>query len=172
MAMTQLPLKYYSQCFSFNSKDNLEERARLDSIQKPLNSFFLYIRAKRDDIAKDYKIHKSHEITKKAAELWSKESKDVKQRFRKMSIDTHTKFKEMLSSRVKSGATKGSIQKKTRILLPATLCKEKSYHRLYYLSRHIGFVSADVYEATRLDSDIQEDECLGSPTPTNISVGC
>ncbi|KAJ3318533.1 hypothetical protein HDV06_000416 [Boothiomyces sp. JEL0866] len=164
-----MPLKYYSQCFSFNSKDNLEERARLDSVQKPLNSFFLYIRAKRNDIAKEFKIHKSHEITKKAAELWTKESKDVKERFRKMSIDTHSKFKELLASRLKTKITKSPVQRQNRILLPAKSHPDKTQYRLCYVSQYIGFVSPDVYEATRLDTDL--DECQGSPTLTNNSTG-
>ncbi|KAJ3271934.1 hypothetical protein HDV01_006068 [Terramyces sp. JEL0728] len=134
MTIQTLP-KYHSQCFTF-SKDSSDRSSR--NIQKPLNSFFLYIKAKRDEIAKEYKIHKSHEISKKAAELWGREPRDVKEKYREMSIETHARFKK-LSSKVKSW--KSPIQK-NRLILPSKV------------AQYIGYVSADVFEATRLDADM------------------
>lgn len=62
--------------------------------KKPLNSFFHYRKAKKQEIVRNYHITKSHEISKKAAELWAKESKEVRNHFHQISLDEHNKFKE------------------------------------------------------------------------------
>ncbi|KAJ3271932.1 hypothetical protein HDV01_006066 [Terramyces sp. JEL0728] len=62
--------------------------------KKPLNSFFHYRKSKKQEIVRNHHITKSHEISKKAAELWAKESKEVRDHFHKLSLEEHNKFKE------------------------------------------------------------------------------
>ncbi|KAJ3313047.1 hypothetical protein HDV04_002335 [Boothiomyces sp. JEL0838] len=62
-------------------------------IQKPLNSFFLYRRSKKEEICRKYKIRKSHEVSSKAAEMWAKESQEVKDYFQHISLQSHDEFK-------------------------------------------------------------------------------
>ncbi|KAJ3256995.1 hypothetical protein HK103_004978 [Boothiomyces macroporosus] len=61
--------------------------------KKPLNSFFLYRKSKKEFISKTFNLTKSHQISKKAAELWSKESKTVKEHFQELSQKEHDEFK-------------------------------------------------------------------------------
>ncbi|KAJ3318523.1 hypothetical protein HDV06_000406 [Boothiomyces sp. JEL0866] len=65
------------------------------TIKKPLNSFFLYRKSKKQEIIRNYDITKSHEISKKAAELWQLESKETKDYYAQLSLDEHNKFKEL-----------------------------------------------------------------------------
>ncbi|KAJ3259404.1 hypothetical protein HK103_002330 [Boothiomyces macroporosus] len=65
------------------------------TLKKPLNSFFLYRKSKKQEIIRNYHITKSHEISKKAAELWQLESREVKDYYAKLSLEEHNKFKEM-----------------------------------------------------------------------------
>ncbi|KAJ3271935.1 hypothetical protein HDV01_006069 [Terramyces sp. JEL0728] len=64
-------------------------------LQKPLNSFFLYRKSKKEEIVQKYKIKKSHEISRKAAELWAKEKAKVRDYFQQISLHEHDKFKEL-----------------------------------------------------------------------------
>ncbi|KAJ3322282.1 hypothetical protein HDV06_003175 [Boothiomyces sp. JEL0866] len=62
--------------------------------KKPLNSFFLYRKSKKEYIAKTFHLTKSHQISKKAAELWARESKAVKEHFQELSQREHDEFKQ------------------------------------------------------------------------------
>ncbi|KAJ3313182.1 hypothetical protein HDV04_002358 [Boothiomyces sp. JEL0838] len=62
-------------------------------VKKPLNSFFLYRKQKKNEIVRKFKISKSHEISRKAAELWKSEPADVKEYYNKLSFKQHEQFK-------------------------------------------------------------------------------
>ncbi|KAJ3271926.1 hypothetical protein HDV01_006060 [Terramyces sp. JEL0728] len=62
-------------------------------VKKPLNSFFLYRKQKKTEIVRKFKISKSHEISRKAAELWKDEPADVKEFYNQQSLKEHEQFK-------------------------------------------------------------------------------
>ncbi|KAJ3313192.1 Platelet-activating factor acetylhydrolase [Boothiomyces sp. JEL0838] len=63
-------------------------------LQKPMNSFFHYRKAKKQEIISKFNITKSHEISRKAAELWKSESASVKEYFKEISMNEHSAFKQ------------------------------------------------------------------------------
>lgn len=63
-------------------------------IKKPLNSFFLYRKSKRDYIVKTYGVTKSHEISKVAGTCWAKEPESVRNHFLQLSQVEHANHKE------------------------------------------------------------------------------
>ncbi|KAJ3313049.1 hypothetical protein HDV04_002337 [Boothiomyces sp. JEL0838] len=173
--------------------------------KKPLNSFFHYRKAKKQEIVEKYNITKSHEISRKAAELWANESKQVRDYFQQVSMDEHNKFKELYpdydwqpwkrDSKSKSPKSphlipKSPNSKRRSAPLVATaptqthLRISKSSESLYafhldgIMNSGAYRVSPDVYEAAKLDSDIDFAE-FADPnifdSPVNASglfVGC
>ncbi|KAJ3318521.1 hypothetical protein HDV06_000404 [Boothiomyces sp. JEL0866] len=67
---------------------------KVSKVKKPLNSFFLYRKQKKTEIIRKFKISKSHEISRKAAELWKEEPAEVKEHYNKMSAKEHEQFKQ------------------------------------------------------------------------------
>ncbi|KAJ3271928.1 hypothetical protein HDV01_006062 [Terramyces sp. JEL0728] len=51
--------------------------------------------SKKHEIIRNYHITKSHEISKKAAELWALESKETRDYYAQQSLEEHNKFKEL-----------------------------------------------------------------------------
>ncbi|KAJ3271927.1 hypothetical protein HDV01_006061 [Terramyces sp. JEL0728] len=63
-------------------------------LKKPLNSFFLYRKHIKEEVIEKYGIIKNQDVNKKIAELWSKESQSVKDRYQELSLQEHLRFKE------------------------------------------------------------------------------
>ncbi|KAJ3318532.1 hypothetical protein HDV06_000415 [Boothiomyces sp. JEL0866] len=172
--MPDQPLKFYSQCFSFTNANST--RKDFD-MQKPLNSFFLYRKDKKQQIIKEYSIKKSHEISKKAAELWAKESKEVRQHYKKLSSEEHFKFKQQFPEYDWQPwlSRKGSLKRKNTLkILSWSSHPAYNVHKAWYLNPSAVNVSPDVYEATRLDIDCSVDideSSLTSPTLSYNSIG-
>ncbi|KAJ3318531.1 hypothetical protein HDV06_000414 [Boothiomyces sp. JEL0866] len=172
--------------------------------KKPLNSFFHYRRAKKQEIIEIYNITKSHEISRKAAELWANESKQVRDYFQQISLNEHLKFKELYpdydwqpwkrDSKSKSPRSPHIIPKspgkrRSAPLVPtaptqASLRLSKSSESLHafnydcIIKSEAYRVSPDVYEASKLDSDINfmeftDPSIFDSPVIANdLFAGC
>ncbi|KAJ3340293.1 hypothetical protein HDU91_000877 [Kappamyces sp. JEL0680] len=63
-------------------------------VKKPLNSFFLYRKAVREQIIEEHGVKKSHEISKIAGEMWAKEPESVKQLYQIKAQEQFEKHKQ------------------------------------------------------------------------------
>ncbi|KAJ3271933.1 hypothetical protein HDV01_006067 [Terramyces sp. JEL0728] len=145
-------------------------------VKKPLNSFFHYRRAKKQEIIEKYQITKSHEISRKAAELWANESKQVKDYFQQLSLAEHNKFKELypdydwqpwkkefkvksprLSQSPRLPLVKSPGKRRSAPLVtspPAPALRISRSSESLHVFDYPYSVSPDVYEAAKLESDI------------------
>ncbi|KAJ3318528.1 hypothetical protein HDV06_000411 [Boothiomyces sp. JEL0866] len=123
--------------------------------QKPMNSFFHYRKAKKQEIVSKYNIKKSHEISKKAAELWANESALVRDYYKQMSYNEHIRFKEICPNFDWQPWNKKS--KKRSKQQPSTNTTNGGIvnilNRWGSLAQSVQGVSHDVFSATILDSD-------------------
>ncbi|KAJ3259400.1 hypothetical protein HK103_002326 [Boothiomyces macroporosus] len=138
---------------------------------KPLNSFFHYRKTKRQEIVDKFGLTKSNEISKIAADMWAKESIAVRNYYKQLSLQEHTKFKELYPDyewqpwnrkRTKSKPVSESKQRQSTSKLAAAfllhdsqssdgdsseICLSPQMDPGYSLNG----ISYDVFEATRLD---------------------
>ncbi|KAI8894510.1 hypothetical protein BC833DRAFT_604663 [Globomyces pollinis-pini] len=66
-----------------------------DNVKKPMNSFFMYRKDVKMKIIQEHGVSKSHLISKIAAELWAKESDEVKDQYRLKSYNAHCEHREL-----------------------------------------------------------------------------
>ncbi|KAJ3271931.1 Platelet-activating factor acetylhydrolase [Terramyces sp. JEL0728] len=86
----QVPVKVQD----FNYERVLFGDSAYDELYNPLNSFFHYRKIKRSEIVDKYGLKKSNEISKIAADMWAKEPIAVRNYYKQLSLQEHTKFKE------------------------------------------------------------------------------
>jgi hypothetical protein len=95
----------------------MDSKYLAQSVKKPLNAFFMYRKSITDEIIRDHKVSKSHEISRIAGQRWAAESNQVKEYFAKLSADAFARHKELYPEYIWPSKKNSKVKAKRKAIL-------------------------------------------------------